>query len=117
MTRADLVIDGVIAHVIADWFLQNEWMALQKTKWWHPAGWIHAALHGALQALVFRPGIAAALALSHWIIDLRFILAGWRETIGQTTTGPFAIPVALWQDQAAHLIMIYLGACAAELWR
>lgn len=110
---AELFIRGLVAHLVADWFLQNEWMALNKVNPRHPAGYIHAAIHGLL-VLLFGFPVATSiwLAVVHWLIDLRVGLAWWRRHTGQTTEGPMAIHVAIWQDQAAHLIALFIAAVA-----
>ena len=111
MILSELFIKGFIAHHIADWFLQNEWMALNKATLSNPlAGLVHMFIHCALSALVFPYPVAFYIALSHWFIDLRFGLAWWRKWFHQTTEGPFAIHVAIWQDQVAHWVVIYLAA-------
>ena len=50
---------GLVAHLVADWLLQNDWMALNKMNLRHPAGWVHAAIHGVLLgfALGWREGL------------------------------------------------------------
>ena len=108
-----LFLWGALAHLVADWFLQNEWMALNKVKPLHPAGWVHAAIHAAALALVFPISIALALGLVHWFIDLRFALAAWRRFFHQTTEGPMAAHVAIWQDQVAHIACVAIAAGVA----
>ena len=98
---------GLVAHIVADWFLQNEWMALNKVKPTHPAGWVHALLHVAcLFAVGWSVEAALTIGWLHWFIDLRFALAGWRRLIRQTTEGPMAVHVAIWQDQVAHVLCL-----------
>jgi hypothetical protein len=41
-----------IKHLVADYLLQNQWMVQNKGTYYHPAGWAHAGIHGALSALV-----------------------------------------------------------------
>ena len=102
-----LMVWGLVAHLIADWPLQNDWMANNKARrrhypqpfessegfpcetvgaaWWdrHPAAHVHAGIHGALLAFVFG-WVAAPLALAHLVIDLRFPVAWWSSLIRQT---------------------------------
>jgi hypothetical protein len=110
VTATQLCLWGIVAHMGADWFLQNEWMALNKTRLGHPAGLIHAAIHGAALAVVFPWPAALALAVSHYLIDLRAPLVWWRRLYRQTTEGPVMIPFAMWQDQAAHILCIAAAA-------
>jgi hypothetical protein len=108
----DLLVWGVVAHIVADWFLQNEWMAVNKTKFGHPAGSVHAVIHYAAFLFVFSPFVAFLIAVSHYAIDLRAPLVWWRKTIKQTTDpqNPVTIHIAFWQDQCAHVLCIALAA-------
>lgn len=104
-----LMIWGLVIHLIADWPLQNDWMAKNKMKradlgeipgdgmmfppgrmrpytiWFirHPAAYVHASIHGFLLALVFG-WIAIPLAVVHLIIDTRWPVVKWSKFIGQT---------------------------------
>lgn len=104
-----LIAWAVLAHIIADWFLQNAWMADNKANWRHAAAWVHSGIHLFALLFVFPPLVALAVAVAHFLIDLRFILRWWRKTIRQTTEGPAAIHVAFWQDQAAHYIVLCIA--------
>lgn len=105
-----LFIFGLIAHLVADWFLQNEWMALNKVNPKHPAGYVHAGIHTLAMLFVFPWPVALTIGVVHWFIDLRFALAAWRRLIRQTTEGPMAVHVALWQDQVAHIAVVFIAA-------
>jgi hypothetical protein len=92
LSASDLLIWGVVLHLIADWPLQNDWIANNKAKrwsaglfWWlrHPAAYVHAGIHGALLALVFG-WVAAPLALTHLVIDTRWPVAKWSQLVKQT---------------------------------
>lgn len=112
MNTTDYIVMGVITHIIADWFLQNEWMAVNKTKWTHPAAWVHSGFHLIALLFVFPPLYALGLAASHFLIDLRKPLVWWRKTIRMTTdpANPASIHVAFWQDQCAHILCIAIAA-------
>lgn len=123
MNFPTLFILGLVAHLIADWFFQNAWMAENKSNVRHPAGYVHAAVHMALMLPFFWIGGAPLLASAvtalvlgalHFAIDLRTALTWWRNYIGQTTDpkNPFTIHIAIWQDQAAHIALIALAAAA-----
>jgi hypothetical protein len=103
---ANLFIYALLAHLIADWMLQNESMALNKTIFLHPSGLIHAGIHVALFMLIFPIHIALLLGVSHYIIDMRFLLREWRKRFRQTTTGLYAPHVEIWQDQVLHIICV-----------
>lgn len=106
----DLIVRGILVHLFADWFLQNEWMAINKVNLRHPAAWVHAGIHTVLMLLVFHPLIAFFIGIAHLLIDTRVPLAWWRKVYGQTTEGIFAIHVAIWEDQVAHILIVALAA-------
>jgi hypothetical protein len=110
MLATNLLVWGMLAHLIADWLLQNRWMAEHKTTLRHPAAWVHSGIHGLALAFVFPPAIAGLLALSHLLIDTRKPVAWWTRTYLQATDGPAALHVAIWADQVAHLAVIALAA-------
>ena len=103
---------GLLAHIVADAFLQNEWMALGKVNLKHPAAYVHSGLHLAAYLLVFPWPVAAVLGISHLLIDTRKPLRWWRKLIQQTNdpANPVFIPFALWQDQEAHMLCLILAA-------
>lgn len=110
MTATDLFVWGLVAHLFADWFLQNAYLALNKTSLRHPAAYIHSGIHFFALLWVFPLGAASLLAVSHLLIDTRVPLQWWRRAYAQTTDGPAMIPFAMWQDQAAHLIALAVAA-------
>lgn len=105
---SELLLWGLVAHVVADWLLQGDWMAAHKSGrrvldgersrvfasgWWdrHPAAWVHAAVHMWALAVVFG-WPAVVLAGVHLVIDTRVPvawLAGW---VGQTPPNPAPVP-------------------------
>lgn len=108
-------IAGLIVHLIADWFLQNDWQAVNKVNPKHPAGYIHAGIHALGMVLVFGPLLALGLGVSHWLIDLRVPLVWWRRVMGQAKEGnPMADHVRIWQDQVAHIVLVYVAAVIAS---
>lgn len=106
-----LLVWGLVAHLIADWMLQNAWIAEHKSErrpgtvyiddgesgmdtrtrqqrspsLWnrHPAAYVHAGIHCALLALVFG-WFAFPLALVHLVIDTRTPVAWWARLMRQT---------------------------------
>jgi len=112
----ELLLWLVVAHIIADWFFQNDWMARNKVRFASLAGDAHMLIHGMVTVLLlgwFTPlpdirivRISLLVAFTHMIIDYRFILVWWRGLIRQTTEGPAALHVAIWQDQMAHLLVL-----------
>jgi hypothetical protein len=147
MSATDLLIWGIVVHLVIDWLGQNEWMAVNKMKrrlrmpgaliwskadeatypggqrtegpWWdrHPAGYVHAGLHGAAQLLVFPWYGALAIGVTHLIIDTRWPVQAWSKLIRQTQPDPTRFPlmdigaeVRIWADQVWHIGVIALLA-------
>jgi hypothetical protein len=101
---------GVLFHWIADWPLQNSWMAFNKVSLRHPAAWMHGGIHFVALSFVFPPWMALILAVLHMLIDTRVPLNWWRTTFKFTGEEPMALHVAIWMDQIAHIICIGAGA-------
>lgn len=103
---------GFVAHLIADWLFQSDWMAANKSKPGHPAGIVHAAFHVVALAFVFPMRWALLLGVVHYVIDLRFILRWWRSFYRQTTNpaNPASMHVAIWGDQVCHIVSIAIVA-------
>ncbi len=78
-----LLVWGGLAHLVADWLLQNEWMVRHKPDLRHPAGWVHGAIH-TLALLLFWPWpLALLVGLSHVLIDTRTPIRWWKR-LGRT---------------------------------
>lgn len=106
----ELLLKGLIVHLVADWFLQSDWMVANKTSLLHPAAWVHTGIHTLGYLLVFNPVIAFALGISHLLIDTRRQLTWLRKAFQQNPKGAVAPVFEIWQDQAAHLILLALAA-------
>ena len=121
MSFADLFILGLLAYLLAGWFLQYERQPTLKPDLRDPAAWVQFTLHSACMVAVWPLAGAAVVAVTHALIDTRKPLVWWRTLIGQTQwridqkadKNAIAVHVAFWQDQAAHLLV--LGAVAAVL--
>src|ERR1044071_9089894 len=68
---------ALVAHLIADWLLQNNWMAKNKYSLVHPAAWIHASIYAASLALAIGWPAGLTLGLLHLIIDTGIPLQWW----------------------------------------
>ncbi len=108
----------VLAHLVGDFMLQNDWMARNKSG--HPLGAAcvsHCLLYSSVLTLTFgvlifepaQPLRVAALALfggvifaSHWVIDGWRLAAHWGNVFGQTRE-PFVRTVV---DQTMHLLVL-----------
>lgn len=109
---AEYLVWLAVAHLVADWLLQNDWMATNKTNLKHPAGWVHGAIH-LLASWLFIPFIFALLvAATHVIIDTRKPMRWWFDFFGLKTEGEAGIQVAIWSDQVAHIFILSLVSLA-----
>lgn len=107
----ELLIWGLVAHLAADWLLQNDWMATYKGSLKHPAAWVHSEIYALTMMLVFPWPVALLLGLTHMVIDTRKPLRWWRETIRQIDDGSvLAGTVAIWNDQALHILLIAVAS-------
>ena len=103
---------GLVIHLVCDWLLQNEWMAVNKSNPRHLAAWVHSGIHTAGLAFVFPAWLAVVIGLIHLAVDTRTPLIKWRHFIGQTTdpTNPATIHVAFWGDQVAHIAVLAIAS-------
>jgi len=113
MNVTDLVVWGILAHLIADWVFQNDYIAKNKGNLRHPAAWVHGIIHACFSAFVFGPLVGVAIGASHMLIDTRIPLRWWQHVIKQTSEGPYAIPVSIWLDQVFHFVVIVAFAIMA----
>jgi len=97
---------GFVAHLIADWLLQNDWMARNKSNLRHPAAWVHGLIYAILIGLAMNWLAGLVLAALHILIDTRKPMAWWRRVYKQTSDGPAAMIVAVWTDQVLHIVLI-----------
>ncbi len=99
---------GLIAHLIADWWLQNDWMARNKVSLRHPAAWTHSSIQAVCLgiALGWRAGLV--LGVIHLLVDTRVLLRWWQRVFRQTQDGPAALHVMIWTDQVLHIVSIAL---------
>jgi hypothetical protein len=144
LTSSDLLIWGLVLHLIADWPFQNDWMANNKMKrrtrrlrrgngitspprryrppapWWdrHFAAYVHAIIHGVALALIFE-WVAVPLAFVHLLIDTRVPVVKWSQWVGQTQPkGPeydIGTEVRIWTDQVFHVTCIAIAAVLVTL--
>src|SRR5690349_10900130 len=105
---------GLVAHLIADWPLQNDWMANNKATSLL-ANAVHASIHGVLLALVFG-WVAIPLALAHGLIDTRRPVVWWSRLVRQTQPSgdgyDVGLEVRFWTDQVFHIGCIAFAALA-----
>lgn len=115
----------MLKHAVADFYLQTPYQYLNKGRYGHPGGFIHAGIHTALTPLVYlalAPGsllVAGGIALSEFV--LHYHIDWLKEQVthrnGWTTRDP-GFWHALGTDQLVHgltylLIVAVLVAVAA----
>lgn len=98
---------GLVAHLVADWLLQNDWMARNKSCLCHPAAWLHSGIHAVLLSWALGWGPGLILAVAHLAVDSRLPLELWRHFFRQTTgDGYNGQTVAVWSDQVVHILLL-----------
>jgi hypothetical protein len=97
---------GVMLHLVADWLLQNEWMAINKVRLTHPAAWIHGGIHGVLLGLLFGWPGGVALGLVHMVIDTRVPIRWWIKVFKHCENSPDLPILLIGCDQVLHLSCI-----------
>lgn len=107
---------GFIAHLIADWLLQNDWMSKNKTSLRHPAAWIHATIYAGLLGLALGWQAGLALGALHILVDTRVPLRWWQDVFRQTREGPMAATLRVWADQVIHIATIAAWIAIAAQW-
>lgn len=123
-----LLVWGIVAHLVADWLTQNEWVALHKMLRRtptssvfdrHPSAYVHGTIHAAVQVLVFPPAVALAIGFVHLLIDTREPVIGWAKLIHQTTPDEQSVPedclsigqaITIAADQVWHVAVIAVAA-------
>jgi hypothetical protein len=94
---------ALVAHLVADWLLQNDWMARNKIDLRHPAGWVHAAIHGVCLGLALNWRAGLALGLVHLLIDTRWPVDCWIRVFKKSAQSPLAAFIAIVTDQVLHV--------------
>ena len=97
---------GLIAHLVADWLLQNNWMALNKTNLRHPAGWVRAAIHGLLLGLALGWMCGVVLGAFHLVVDTGWPVKWWIRVFKKCERAPQLDIIRIWTDQVLHIAAI-----------
>jgi hypothetical protein len=97
---------ALVAHLVADWLLQNNWMAKNKSSLLHPAAWVHAAIYAGCLGLALGWVAGAVLGLLHVLIDTGLPVRWWTQKIKDSADAPEALHIAIWADQVVHIAAI-----------
>ena len=97
---------AVVGHLVADWLLQNNWMADNKEQLLHPAAWVHSGIHTIFLSAILGWQGGIMLGVVHLLIDTRKPLRWWAKLFGKTNDGKMSEHVAIWCDQTLHIVSI-----------
>lgn len=113
MTSLTPFESALVIHLVADWLLQNEWMAVNKVRLNHPAAWVHGGIHGLLLGWVLGWKAGLVLGVVHMLIDTRIPLMWWVRVFKRCQGSPDHSLLLIGCDQVIHI-----GCIAAWLaWR
>ena len=105
---------GLVAHLVADWVLQNDWMARNKVSLWHPAAWTHAAIQAVCLGLALGWQAGLVLGSIHLLIDTRVPVAWWTRVFKKSGQAPEAGVIAIWLDQTLHILCVAIWVALAR---
>jgi hypothetical protein len=97
---------GLVAHLVADWLLQNDWMAIHKVNLRHPAGWVHASIQGLLLGFALGWVGGVVLGFLHLLIDTGKPVQWWVAVFKKCDGAPQAGLIRIWTDQVLHIALI-----------
>jgi len=130
VTPTDLLVWALVAHIVADWLLQTEWMAVHKTSLRHPAAYAHAGVYALCMALIFPWAAALAIGAAHLLVDTRVPVHWWMRVVKRMPfdpgAGPHTTPAAnphvgvmttiveAAVDQALHVLTLAAAIAAVQ---
>jgi hypothetical protein len=105
----------LVGHLVADWMLQNDWMARNKqSRWFSPAILVHCTVYTLILVLslwLAAPpdaelsrylSFALLIFLSHWLIDAGRLATHWMGLLQQS---PLHF-VQMMVDQTMHILVL-----------
>ena len=104
-------------HLIADWLLQNEWMAVNKLRLSHPAAWVHGSIHAILLGLVFGWAGGITLGLLHMLVDTRLPVRWLIKHFKKCEKSPDLPILLIGCDQVIHLACLAGWMVLAAYWK
>ena len=107
---------ALMLHLIADWLLQNEWMAVNKVRLSHPAAWIHGSIHAVLLGLIFGWVGGVVLGLVHMLVDTRVPIRWWIKVFKKCENSPDLPILLIGCDQVIHIACIAGWMLVANRW-
>jgi hypothetical protein len=111
-----ILVWSLVAHLVADWLLQNDWMAKNKSNLSHPAAYVHGLIHMLCLLIILPLWAALIVAIIHVLIDTRKPLLWWSRFYRQTMEGGVSSPLAIWRDQVLHLVILAIMAVIVGLY-
>ncbi len=97
---------GLLAHLVADWVLQNDWMARNKVSLRHPAAWTHAGIQALCLGVALGWQAGLALGMVHLLVDTRVPVSWWIRNVKKCAQAPEATTIAIALDQTLHIVCI-----------
>jgi hypothetical protein len=97
---------ALLLHLIGDWLLQNQWMAVNKTRLSHPAAWLHGGIHGVLLGLVFGWVGGLVLGVVHALVDTRIPVRWWIKVFKKCESASDLPVLLIGCDQVIHICCI-----------
>src|SRR4030095_15287855 len=95
---------ALVAHLVADWILQNDWMVRYKTSLLHPASWTHSSIQGVCLGIALCWQAGVFLGCARLLIDTRVPLAWWIRVFKKSESSPDATTIAIGTDQTLHVM-------------
>jgi hypothetical protein len=109
-SATELLVWAIVIHIVADWLLQTEWMAANKTDLRHPAGWVHAGSYALLMALIFPLGAVLLIGVAHLLIDTRVPVTWWLRVVKRVREEQRSPILEMAVDQSFHVVILAIAA-------